>query len=130
MTVFLWHMTALIIVAVLTHPTGLWVGTDQVGGTWWAMRPVWVAACALVLAGLVAVFRRFEQVEDPVPRDGQLRVTAGIAATVGGLFLVLTGGLHDPAAPADLPLGALALLLFGLACLGVLRPRAASPERS
>jgi hypothetical protein len=130
MTVFLWHMTALIVAAALTHPTGLWPGTDRIDAVWWGMRPVWLAVCALVLAGLVAVFQRFEQVRDPVPRHARIRTVAGLVATVGGLFLLLTGGIYTPQEPGDLPLGALGLLLLGIASLGVLRPPAVVGDRS
>jgi hypothetical protein len=121
-TVFLWHMTALVVAAALTHPTGLWPATDQVDATWWAWRPAWVALCALVLAPLVAVFRRLEQPADPVPRASRVRAALGIVATVTGLALVLTGGLYTPGRTSDLPLGALGLILVGFAALGALRP--------
>ncbi len=131
-TVFLWHMTALVLAAALTHPTGLWPATDQVDAAWWAWRPLWLVLCAGVLAGLVAVFRRFEQPREPVPRDARLRTAAGVAATVAGLALVLTGGLYTPDRTSDLPLGALGLVLFGFGALGALRPRpdrVTSPDR-
>jgi fucose 4-O-acetylase-like acetyltransferase len=122
-TVFLWHMTALVLVAALTHPTGLWPATAAVDAAWWAWRPLWVLLCAAVLAALVAVFRRFEQPEDPVPRDAPLRTVAGVVATVAGLALVLIGGIYTPERTSDLPLGALGLVLFGFGALGSLRPR-------
>lgn len=126
-TVFLWHMTAMVLVAALTHPTGLWPATDQVDAAWWAWRPLWLVLCAAVLAVLVAIFRRFEQPEDPVPRDARVRTAVGIAATVAGLALVLTGGLYTPDQDGDLPLGPLGLVLVGFGALGALRPR---PERA
>jgi hypothetical protein len=59
MTLFLWHLTALVLAVLLLHPLGL---TDPTPGTplWWALRPVWVLACAAMLLPLVALFRRFE----------------------------------------------------------------------
>ncbi len=123
MTVFLWHMTALILVAAATHPTGLWPEQVTIDATWWALRPLWVLLCAVALTGLVLVFRRFEDVADPIPRPGRLRALMGLAATVTGLGLVLTGGVYEPERTAGLPLGAIGLLLAGLGALGVLRPR-------
>jgi hypothetical protein len=125
-TVFVWHMTALVVAAALTHPTGLWPATDRVDAAWWAWRPLWVLVCAAVLAVLVTIFRRFERPNDPVPRDAKLRTALGLVATVTGLALVLTGGLYTPERTTDLPLGALGLVLIGFAALGALRPR---PER-
>jgi peptidoglycan/LPS O-acetylase OafA/YrhL len=123
MTVFLWHMTALILVAAATHPTGVWPEQVTIDATWWALRPLWLLLCGVVLTGLVLVFRRFEDVADPVPRAGRLRALAGLAATVTGLGLVLTGGVYEPDRTGGLPLGPLGLLLVGLGALGVLRPR-------
>ena len=59
MTLFTWHMTAL--VAVL----GAWraLGHDtlhQPTAAWWAQRPLWLLCPALVLAVLVAGFARIE----------------------------------------------------------------------
>jgi peptidoglycan/LPS O-acetylase OafA/YrhL len=123
MTVFLWHMTALVLVAAATHPTGLWPETATIDGTWWALRPLWIGLCTLALIGLVAVFRRFEEVADPVPREGRLRALIGLAATVTGIGLIMTGGVYEPDRTGGLPLGALGLLAIGLGQLGVLNPR-------
>lgn len=60
MTMFLWHQTALLITVGIIYPLGFpqpEAGTAQ----WWALRPVWVAALATVLAVLVAVFGRYER---------------------------------------------------------------------
>jgi fucose 4-O-acetylase-like acetyltransferase len=123
MTVFLWHMTALVLVAAATHPTGLWPEAVTIDATWWALRPVWLLLCGVTLAGLVLVFRQFEDVADPIPRAGRLRALVGLAATVTGLGLVLTGGVYEPDRTGGLPLGPLGLLLVGLGALGTLRPR-------
>lgn len=60
MTMFLWHQTAVLIVVGLFYPFGF---PQPVAGTpqWWAVRPLWVVVLAIVLAGLVAVFARFER---------------------------------------------------------------------
>ena len=60
MTLFLWHLTALLITIVLLYPVGLGHETEPTL-RWWLERPVWVLAPLLVLAPLVAVFRRFER---------------------------------------------------------------------
>jgi hypothetical protein len=59
MTVFCWHMTALVGFLLAYQAAGFTLG-DQPTATWWLTRPVWLAGPALVLAGLVAVFARFE----------------------------------------------------------------------
>lgn len=60
MTMFLWHQTAVLIVVLVFYPLGFpqpEVGTAQ----WWAVRPLWVGALAVVLALLVVLFSRFER---------------------------------------------------------------------
>jgi hypothetical protein len=76
MTLFLWHLTALVLAVLALHPLGL---THPRPGTliWWAMRPLWGLASAALLLPLVALFARFEH-----PRRG-LWTTAGPSARVG-----------------------------------------------
>jgi fucose 4-O-acetylase-like acetyltransferase len=59
MTVYLWHFTALVIVALAALSLDLPLAA--VGGDgWWLAKPVWIVASAAVLAGLIRTFRRFE----------------------------------------------------------------------
>jgi hypothetical protein len=124
MTVYLWHMTALVAAAALLVPSGLWP-TRPVDAVWWAQRPLWFALLGLGLAGLVAVFGRFEQAGAPRPRPSARRAAAGVVATTAGLGLLVTSGLHTGAGPLGLPLLPLGLLALGLGALGVLRRPAA-----
>lgn len=123
MTVFLWHMSALVITVALTHPTGLWPSVPVVDGTWWVLRPVWLVLCSLVLAGLIAAFRRFEQAAHPVPRAGRCRTLLSLVATVAGLAIIMASGIYRPERTAGFPIAPLGLLLAGLGGLGVLHPR-------
>jgi hypothetical protein len=59
MTVFCWHMTALVAVIGLAGLVGIELGDEATAG-WWLARPLWVALPGVVLAGLVAVFKRVE----------------------------------------------------------------------
>jgi peptidoglycan/LPS O-acetylase OafA/YrhL len=122
LTLFLWHMTALALVAAAVHPTGWWPRFTHVDAGWWAMRPVWLLACGVVLAGLVAVFRRFESQPDPVPRDQPAWTLLGLAAFATGMGVLMTEGFYDPGAPANLRLVPLAAVAVGLGLLGALRP--------
>ncbi len=60
MTVFTWHMTAWVVAALawerLVGPLG-----STADAAWWATRPVWVVLPGLLLAALVAAFRRLER---------------------------------------------------------------------
>ncbi len=61
MTVYLWHFTAMTIVAALAHTTGL-LPTPAIGtGAWWAVKAITIVGAAGILAGLVAVFARHER---------------------------------------------------------------------
>lgn len=59
MTVFCWHMTALV-AFLWTYETAGFGLADQPTAGWWLSRPVWVVGPGLVLAGLLGVFARFE----------------------------------------------------------------------
>jgi hypothetical protein len=60
MTVFLWHLSALLVAILVLYPLGL--GHEVTAtGRWWLERPVWVLAPLLLLVPLVVVFRRFER---------------------------------------------------------------------
>jgi hypothetical protein len=67
MTLFLWHMTAFLIAVLLLRPLGLGLEGDSTA-RWWLERVVWVGMPALVLAGLVGVFGRFERPRLPRAR--------------------------------------------------------------
>jgi len=78
MTLFLWHMTAYLLVILALWPLGL--GHERTGTIrWWIERPVWVVLPAAVLAGLVAVFARFER-----PRVRPSRVPVRVTGSVRG----------------------------------------------
>jgi len=59
MTVFCWHMTALVAVIGFAGVLGFELG-DEATASWWLTRPLWVVLPGVVLAGLVALFKRVE----------------------------------------------------------------------
>lgn len=60
LTIFLWHMTALLVIFLAAEALGF---TPQAEPTpvWWAQRPIWLFAPAAVLIVLVAVFAPIER---------------------------------------------------------------------
>jgi hypothetical protein len=60
LTVFLWHMTALLVVLALLRALAVDLPAEPTAA-WWAGRPFWLVAPLPVLAILVAVFGRFER---------------------------------------------------------------------
>jgi fucose 4-O-acetylase-like acetyltransferase len=60
LTIFLWHMTALLVVLAGLRALGVEPPTEPTAG-WWAQRPFWLIAPAVVLAILLLGFGRFER---------------------------------------------------------------------
>jgi hypothetical protein len=67
MTVFCWHMTALVAFLLAYEAVGFTLATEPTAG-WWLSRPLWVVGPGVVLAGLMAAFARFEL---PSKKDGR-----------------------------------------------------------
>jgi hypothetical protein len=75
MTLFLWHLTGLVVAILALYPLGLGRPTTASLG-WWVQRPIWVVAPGVVTAALVAVFGRFERPrtrKSPGARRGSMR---------------------------------------------------------
>ncbi|MFI2714577.1 acyltransferase [Micromonospora sp. NPDC018662] len=130
LTVFLWHLTAAILLIGLLDALGV-LPTPPVGSAaWWGWRIPWLLALAVMLAALVAVFGPVEartrrpRATGPADVGGRrLRTTlavVGYAALVAGLLL---NSLAPKAAPEPLglPAPALAAYLAGAGLLRVLR---------
>jgi hypothetical protein len=96
MTLFLWHMTALFVVAVTTLPLGF--PQPRAGsGAWWASRPLWIAVLAGALAVLVAIFGRFERpARAYAPPPGRARAIVGIGLLCAALVGITTKGFAEP----------------------------------
>jgi fucose 4-O-acetylase-like acetyltransferase len=60
MTVFIWHMTALLVVIATVSALGFGLATRPTTA-WWLQRPLWLAMPATVLAGLTVLFARIER---------------------------------------------------------------------
>lgn len=126
MTVYLWHMSAMVAVAAAAFPTGLWPPMDPAGVVFWLTRPLWFAALLVVLGVLVVAFRRFEHAPDAVPtslpgRAGRMKAALGVLATCAGLAMLVLGGLYSEKGPLGVPVVPIALFVAGLVALGVIR---------
>ncbi len=87
MTVYLWHITVMvIIVALLTLAGGLWLGVEPATGEWWLWRPLWIGFLISVLIPIALVLSFFE-------RQGRSK-DAGVPSAprqVVGAFLLCLG---------------------------------------
>ncbi|HEV3398073.1 MAG TPA: acyltransferase family protein [Actinomycetes bacterium] len=111
MTVFLWHLTALVIVSAVALPTGLIASPPAGSAGWWVWRPVWIVALVLVLVPLVAAFARVElrRVTAPAP-SGVRAAVAAVLLAVGMAVLARKGFVPAGMAGAGLVAGGWAVL--------------------
>ena len=86
MTVFLWHLTAMILLLTAMSRFPI-VQPDAGSALWWATRPVWFATLLIALAPLVALFGRLER---PI-HTGDLTETPKAALTTFGVLGVVIG---------------------------------------
>jgi hypothetical protein len=61
LTVYLWHMTPVVVAAVALYPTGILAQPAIGTAGWWALRPAWIASLAIILAPAAIWLARFEQ---------------------------------------------------------------------
>lgn len=130
MTVFLWHMTALVVVTVLLVVPDVLSAPAAVDAAWWATRPLWLAACAAVLGPLSMLADRAHRLPTGTPSPGLLRVVTGAVAVAGGLGVLAAQGLHDAAGPLGLAVWPVAAVLAGAVALGVVGHRRAPGAES
>jgi hypothetical protein len=125
MTLYLWHMTAMVAGFTLALALDLLPAT-AFDSSWWLSRPLWVAFLAVLLTPLVVALRRFETPARPAPLQTRLAtvllMAAGVVGVCVGLALLIVRGMHVPGQPLGVPVGAVAAFLGGLAALGVVRP--------
>ena len=86
MTMFLWHLTALMIAVVTLLPLGF--PQPAVGSiSWWLLRPVWITILCALTALFVVLLGRFER-----PGRGSAGQAGGIGpAAAIGVALVIVG---------------------------------------
>ncbi|GAA1299181.1 acyltransferase [Saccharothrix xinjiangensis] len=120
MSVYLWHMPALVVVAGIAV-IGFGYRTPEPGTVLWlASAPVWVAVTALVLVGLLRVFGRFESRGSGGAPGGVARpVVAAVLGATGLLGLAATGFALPPSGnPLDGPLPWVFLVCAAFVCAG------------
>lgn len=125
MTIYLWHLSAMSLVAAAGLFTFDGAAFKIEPGTtaWWVTRPLWLGVLLVVTGLLVAVFARFEwRISDkPAPRRVAVVVT-GLLLTAGSAAAVATVGIatRDAVVQWTVPAAAIAgaLLMGALPRLG------------
>jgi hypothetical protein len=102
MSVYLWHLTALVLLVGLAAMCG-GIGLHLVPGTgaWWTARIPWFAVLFAGLFVLIALFGRFEQLRGP-SRPERLpawRLVSGAALVSAGLALAALWGMGSERFP-------------------------------
>lgn len=131
MTVFLWHLTAFVLVMTVAWMGLGGAGLDTVPGSaaWWLSRPLWLGIYILALLPMIVIFARHERSFGPV-RGGRtvprLRAVLGVLAICAGLGATAGLTIASPEGVTGVRLWVVALPLLGAALMGfgpVYRPR-------
>ncbi|MDO3687305.1 acyltransferase [Micromonospora sp. C28ISP2-4] len=127
LTLFLWHLTAALLLVGLLDALGVLPAPPAGSAAWWAWRVPWLLALAAVLAVLVAVFGPVEARTRRAPAAGRpgaggrrLRAGLAVAGYAGVLVGLLLNSLAPKTAPEPLGLPGPALVAY-LAGAGLLR---------
>lgn len=117
MTLYLWHLTAMVLVigvSMLAGGVGLHV--EPLSASWWLTRPGWYAVLAVATLLLAACFGRFETAHrDDRPSPPTWRPLVAVGSVCGGLGALAVVGLvgGDGALNLWLPLVPVIGLLLG-----------------
>jgi fucose 4-O-acetylase-like acetyltransferase len=125
LTVYLWHMTPVVVAAVALYPTGILAQPAIGSAGWWALRPAWIGLLAVILIPEAVWLARFER---PLRRWPAPRGTVPLPAPRGTARLPAPGGtarLPAPRATAGSPALAAALVAVGVGAAGVALARIA-----
>ncbi len=94
MTVYLWHLTAMIVVigtAVLLGGVGLRLAPGS--STWWLSRPIWMAVLAVILIPLMLLFGRFERLAGPPRERATWQLILGATLVCAGVAMMALEGV-------------------------------------
>lgn len=120
MTIYLWHLTAFVLVLVAAWLMG-GVGLEVAPGSaaWWLARPLWFALYITALLPLIAIFARFEQVR--AGTTGEIphwRLIAGLLLICVGLAFTAAISIASPLGVTGVRLWLVALPFIGAALIG------------
>jgi hypothetical protein len=121
MTIYLWHLTAFVLVMVAAWLAGgIGLHVDPGSGAWWAARPVWFALYILALLPMIARFSRYENLgrgeeERALPL---WRLVTGLVLICIGLAGTAAISIASPEGITGVRLWLVALPLVGAALVG------------
>ena len=106
MTVYLWHITVMVIIGSLMYLSGVYgFGLEPGTGAWWATRPVWIAVLLCLLVPLALLLSPLERRARPkgaaVPGTAR-QVVGAVLVCLGITVLALFGFGGGPAEHLDI----------------------------
>ncbi|MFQ5747751.1 MAG: acyltransferase family protein [Gemmatimonadota bacterium] len=129
MTLYLWHVTVMVlIIGLLNLSGGAGLGLEPGTWSWWASRPIWIAILAVVLSIFLAIFGRFEQTarRGAVASLPAWRVIAGAIGVSTGLAVLALKGIGAEGL-SGIRIGTVTMALVGAALLLGPRTRRSAP---
>ncbi len=94
MTIFLWHLSAMILILGISLSLGGFGITMEPGsGVWWAARPVWIAVLSVTLLSFRSLFGRFERSQVRIHSIDTWRLILGAILVCIGLALLALKGV-------------------------------------
>jgi len=126
MTIYLWHLSAMSLIAAagLFAFDGAAFKIEPGTTAWWVSRPVWLAILTVMTLGLVTLFARFEwRISDAPAPEKRRVVTIGMLLIAGSAAAVAGVGIATPDAVVQWSIPAAAIA--GAAMLGALPTRKA-----
>lgn len=97
MTIYLWHLTAMVIVIGLAMLVDGWgFGLEPLSLQWWLTRPIWFLLLLVPTLALVALFGRYERPEhDTRPDPAWWRPVLAVVMICAGLGFLAAIGIAD-----------------------------------
>lgn len=122
MSVYLWHLTAFVLVMVAAWLLG-GLGLHAMPGTgeWWLARPVWFALYIAALLPLVGIFARHERSFGPARKGGpvpHVGLVSGLVLICLGLAMTAAISIASPEGITGVRLWVVALPFVGAALVG------------
>lgn len=124
MTLYLWHLPAMVLVILASLLTDVGLEAELASGEWWYGRPLWIMILVFATLPLVLVFVRVERRSVgmfPTGGSAAAAVAGSMMAAVGMGWLAF-GGFYSANGPLGLAAIPLILLVAAAFMLGQVRP--------
>lgn len=126
MTVYLWHLTVMVIIVALAYLAGgFGLRIEPATSEWWLTRPLWIGVLYIVLLPVATMMAAFER----RPRPADATVPSAARQVIGALLLCLGLALLALFGFGDTPLPGLDIAAFALAVVGAFLSGVLLPSR-